>query len=44
MTRKEHKEVQTPSKFEITGITQHRKFNSNVEIAWKELQIESQIS
>lgn len=44
LSRKENKEVQTPSKFEISGITQHRKFNSNTEIQWKELQIESQIS
>jgi serine/threonine protein kinase len=43
-TRKEHKEVQTTSKFEISGVTQFRKFNSNTEIAWREIQLESQIN
>lgn len=43
-TRKESREVQTPSKFEISGVTQFRKFNSNTEISWKELQLESQIN
>lgn len=43
-TRKESREVQTTSKFEISGVTQYRKFNSNIEIGWKELQLESQIN
>ena len=36
--------MQTNAKFEISGITHHRKFEANTEIGWKELQIESQIS
>jgi hypothetical protein len=27
--------VQTSSKFEVTGISKHRTFNSNLEIDWK---------
>lgn len=36
--------AQTSSKFEVSGISKHRTFNSNLEIEWKELQLEKNIS
>lgn len=35
---------QTPSKFEVSGISKYRTFSPNLEIDWKELKIESNIS
>lgn len=40
----ETKQSQTYFKLELEGVTQYRKFNSNIEVKWSELELESQIN